>query len=122
MSTTSAKKLNPEGKTNGLNIKVGDTVYLLPTYTGNAYRNNKNYITAKVTKVGRKIFETNLRHKFFIENGREKTDYSPDYTAFDNMQNLQLAKDGLELPIWLRNTTFTTEQLRKFKEIYDSTK
>jgi hypothetical protein len=88
--------------------KVGDMVYLL-NVGNNARNRNQELSPAKVVKVGRKLITVKLEGnwrdiQFYIESGREKTDFSSGWRLYLSQQDWEDEKEAIELSRSLRET------------------
>lgn len=118
---------------------VGQKVYLQPC--NNQSRRSKEIRECEVKKVGRKYFfvgnvgeEHNKEYlwiKFYIEDSRQVTDYSPNWLLYFSRQEILDRQEYISIlselsdifrygSYYNRKDNITLEQLRKIKDVLSS--
>lgn len=107
-----------------ITIKAGQTVYLKPLETGNAYRRDKSIKEAVILKIGRKYVTLGDYGQFHLNSQIEKTDYSPNYKYFTSKDEIELELDKKDLSDRIKNAIpkykqldLCIEKLRKIAKI-----
>lgn len=78
-------------------MKIGQKAYLKPLAHSNAIRRNKSIRESVVEKVGRIYITVAGYGRFYIKNGRQKTDFSADYRLFLDKQELYIKIESEDL-------------------------
>ena len=121
-----------------LNLKKGDKCIMAMTSSNFRSRNIKMTldnikewtIECEVISIGRRyvtVKEGRSEYKFDIDNNyREKSNYSPDYILYQNIQEIFDERDADDLNEYIRNrigqygsARFSLEKLKRIKEIID---
>lgn len=108
-------------------LKEGQTIYLKPI--NNAARYNQDIKEVKISKVGRKYFETFGYGKFFIDTLKQNNgNYLPNYVAYTNNQDILDENECLEIYSFIDRYFrydwggLSLEKMRQIKDIIQSEK
>ena len=104
--------------------KVGQILFLMPQ--GNQARQSQEIKQAEVVSVGNKYFKAKISNyyepKFYIENWREATEYTPNWYAFESEQEIiELQQSEILCPkiraAFGYGNKYTLAQLKQVAEI-----